>query len=229
MPVQADHNVALTRYGHFHHTYFDPNTGFRTAANMNVQVSRYGILPYDLRVNAMTLAIGDGMADRFAGPDAMRFIIEGEIWAEQQVSPYLAVPLKPVSPPRGIAEPPWQAVQVPATIPDFPPSDPIHPEYSPEVAVTMQGMKWDFPYEFIQACIYLAISKMLKSEYFEVEPNRSEASMDAEGRAFSFLFGLRRSTVLVGAGRRRNPNPHMPPNIAPVGNFPGTTGWGPGR
>ena len=72
----------------------------------------------------------------------------------------------------------------------------------------------------------MSISKMLKSEYFEVEPNKSEASQEAEARAFSYLFGLRRYTILVGAGRRRNPNPHIPPNIAPIGAFPSNIGWG---
>jgi hypothetical protein len=90
-------------------------------------------------------------------------------------------------------------------------------------------MKWNYPYEFIQAAIFMAISKMLKSEYFEVEPNRSEAAQDAESRAMSYLFGLRRPTIQVGAGRRRNPNSHIPPNIAPVGTFPSNTGFGPGR
>lgn len=189
-------------------------------------VSRYGILPYDLRINAMTLSIGDGMADRFNSPDSIRFIIEGEIWAEQQISPFLAVPLKPVEPPQGIVPPTFTPVQVPTTPPDFPPADFVRPEYPPEVSVTQQATKWHYPYEFIQAVIFLAISKMLKSEYFEVEPNKSEASQEAEARGFSYLFYLRRSTVLVGAGRRRNQNVHMPPNIAPIGMFPGNTGFG---
>ena len=176
----------------------------------------------------MTLSIGQGMADRFNSPDSVRFIIEGEIWAEQQVSTFLAVPLKPVAPPPGLTNPVFVPTPVPATPPDFPPVDPVRPEYPPEVSVTQQGMKWSYPYEFIQAAIFMAISKMLKSEYFEIEPNKTEASMDAEGRAMYYLFGLRRSTILVGAGRRRNPNPHMPPNIAPVGNFPTNSGFGPG-
>lgn len=191
-------------------------------------VSRYGILPYDLRINATTLAIGQGSADRFSSPDSVRFIIEGEIWAEQQVSPFLGVPLKPVDPPPGITNPAFAQLPYPLTPPNFPPADIIRPEYPPEVSITQQGMKWSYPYEFIQAAIFMAISKMLKSEYFEVEPNKSEASMDAESRAMSYLFGLRRSTILVGGGRRRNPNPHMPPNIAPVGTYPPNTGWGPG-
>jgi hypothetical protein len=194
---------------------------------MATAVSRYGVGPYDLRLNAVTLAIGDGAADRFNSPDAVRFIIEGEFWAEQQVSPYLAVPLKKVAPPPGITPPTFSPTPVPSTPPAYPPTDMVRPDYSPEVSVTQQGTKWEYPYEFIQAVIFMAISKMLKSEYFEVEPNRSEAAMDAESRAFSYLFGLRRSTVLVGAGRRRNPNSHMPPNIAPVGNFPGNMGFGP--
>jgi hypothetical protein len=199
----------------------------RNATNINVQVSRYGILPYDLRLNAMTLALGDGMADRFDTPDAMRFIIEGELWAEQQVAPFLGVPLKPIAPQPGLIPPQFDPdVPVPATPPNFPPADPVRPDYTPEVSVTQQSTKWNYPYEFIQACIYLSISKMLKSEYFEVEPNKSEASQDAEGRALSYLFALRRSTILVGAGRRRNPNAHMPPSIAPVGNFPAAPGFG---
>jgi hypothetical protein len=195
---------------------------------MPTAVSRYGIIPADLRLNAMTLAIGQGSADRFSSPDSVRFIIEGEIWAEQQLSPFLAVPLKPTDPPEGITNPEFLQAPVPPTPPDFPPVDPVRPEYPPEVSVTQQGMKWSYPYEFIQAAIFMAISKMLKSEYFEIEPNKSAAADDAEGRAIYYLFGLRRSTILVGAGRRRNPNPHIPPNIAPVGNFPTNTGFGAG-
>lgn len=199
----------------------------RDSTNVNVQVSRYGILPYDLRLNAMTLAIGEGMADRFNTPDAMRFIVEGELWAEQQISPYLGVPLKPIAPSQGITPPEFDPdVPIPPEPPNFPPADPVRPEYPLEIAVTQQGMKWQYPYEFIQACIYLAISKMLKSEYFEVEPNKSEAAADAELRAMSYLFALRKPTILVGAGRRRNTNAHMPPNIAPVGTYPQTPGFG---
>lgn len=189
-------------------------------------VSRYGILPYDLRINAMTLAIGDGLADRFNSPDSIRFIIEGELWAEQQISPFLGVPLKPIAPPPGLKVPSFTPISLPSPPAPFPPTDIIRPDYPPEVSIEQQGMKWNYPYEFIQACIFLSISKMLKSEYFEVEPNLSAASQEAEVRAFNFLFYLRRTTVLVGAGRRRNQNAHMPPNIAPVGTFPGNTGFG---
>jgi hypothetical protein len=206
----------------------DPNTspGDRNVPPNQVPVSRYGILPYDLRINAMTLSIGDGQADRFNSPDTVRFIVEAEIWAEQQISGYIAIPLKPIAPQPGLTPPNFVPVQTPATPPDFPPSNPTHPDYTPEVSITQQGMKWSYPYEFIQAIIFLAISKMLKSEYFEVEPNTTQASLDAEGRAMSYLFALRRVTVLVGAGRRRNINAHMPPNIAPIGNFPANPGFG---
>jgi hypothetical protein len=207
---------------------FDYNTspGDQNIPPSDIPVSRYGILPYDLRINAMTLSIGDGMADRFNSPDAVRFIIEGELWAEQQIAPFLAIPLKPIAPQPGLNPPDFCPVPKPLIPPDFPPSNPTHPEYTPEVSITQQGMKWNYPYEFIQACIFLAISKMLKSEYFEVEPNTTQASLDAEGRAMSYLFALRRPTILVGAGRRRNINAHMPPNIAPVGNFPTAPGFG---
>jgi hypothetical protein len=206
----------------------DPNTspGDQNVPPGNVPVSRYGILPYDLRINAMTLSIGDGQADRFNSPDAMRFVIEGELWAEQQISGYIAVPLQPIAPQPGLTSPSFVPTQVPAIVPPFPPSNPTHPDYSLEVSVTQQGTKWQYPYEFIQACIFLAISKMLKSEFFEVEPNTTQASLDAEGRAMSYLFALRRSTILVGAGRRRNTNAHLPPNIAPVGTFPANPGFG---
>lgn len=189
-------------------------------------VSRYGILPYDLRINALTLSIGDGQADRFNSPDSIRFIIEGEIWAEQQISSFLAVPLKPIDPPTGLTVPSFTPVSLPSPPAPFPPTDIIRPDYPPEVSIEQQGMKWNYPHEFIQACIFMAISKMLKSEYFEVEPNLSQASQEAEARAFSYLFGLRRSTILVGAGRRRNPNVHLPPSIAPIGAFPTSTGFG---
>jgi hypothetical protein len=205
---------------------YNTSPGDKNVPPGNIPVSRYGILPYDLRINAMTLSIGDGSADRFNSPDAVRFIVEGELWAEQQISGYVAIPLKPIAPQPGLTPPSFTPVQTPATPPDFPPSNPSHPDYTPEVSVTQQATKWEYPYEFIQACIFLAISKMLKSEYFEVEPNKSEASQEAEGRGLSYLFALRRSTILVGAGRRRNVNAHLPPNIAPVGNFPAAPGFG---
>jgi hypothetical protein len=208
---------------------YNTSLGDQNVPPSNIPVSRYGILPYDLKLNAMTLSVGDGAADRFNSPDAVRFIVEGELWAEQQIAPYIAVPLQPIAAQPGLTPPTFTPVKTPATTPPFPPSNPTHPDYTPEVSVTQQATKWNYPYEFIQACIFLAISKMLKSEYFEVEPNKSEASIDAEGRAMSYLFALRRSTILVGSGRRRNPNPHIPPSIAPVGAYPTNVGWGPGR
>jgi hypothetical protein len=206
----------------------DPNTspGDANVPPGNVPVSRYGIIPADLRLNAMVLNIGDGMADRFSSPDAMRFVIEAELWAEQQISGYIAVPLQPIAPQPGLTPPNFMPVQTPVTPPPFPPSNMTHPDYTPEVSVTSYATKWQFPYEWIQAIVFLAISKLLKSEFFEVEPNTTQASLDAEGRAMSYLFALRRSTILVGAGRRRNVNAHLPPNIAPVGTFPANPGFG---
>jgi hypothetical protein len=195
---------------------------------MSTTVSRYGIIPSDLRIHALTLNMGQGMADRFSTPDAIRFIIDAERNVEENVSHYIAVPLKPTPPRPGLTLPALAQVPSPPTPPDFPPPDGTRSDYSPEVSITPQGLKWNYPFEFIEAIIFKAIGLMLRSEYFEAEPNTSQISLEADARADAYLYLFRvRPTVLVGAGRRRNPNPHMPPNIAPMGAInTGTLGGG---
>lgn len=178
--------------------------------------SRYGIIPSDLRIYAQNLSIGEGIANRLGGADAIRFIVDAERWVEAQVSAWIAVPLQPVGVPQGVVQ---------LAVPEPPPFAPgmVAPSGSaavsnwpPEVAVTPQGRKWNYPIEFIQAIIYEAIAKMLRSEFFEAEPNVSQSAEYAESESYKYIIEFRsRPTTLVGAGRRRNPNPHMPPNIAP--------------
>ncbi len=147
--------------------------------------TRYYITLTDLRAAALTLQIGSGIAARLNSIDTTEFIDQGEAWAEDQVSEYLGVPLKP-TPARGSS-----TVPVPPT-------------------------KANFPREFILAATYWAIARMLHSEYFANEPNMSTSGQWAEAAAYQHIGEFRsRVTVSVGAGRRRNPNPHMPPNIAP--------------
>jgi hypothetical protein len=181
-------------------------------------ISRYGIIPNDLRIHATLLNIGQGQADRFGS--SMRFIIESEIEIEEQVSEFIAVPLKPTPSRTGLTTPLVPNQPFPNTPPDFPPENTIRSEYAPEVSITPLGSKWNFPVEFIQAIIFKAIAHMLRSEFFEVEPNFSKAAVDSDQRSESYVYLFRtRPTVLVGSGRRRNSNPHMPPNIAPRGNI----------
>lgn len=189
-------------------------------ANNYTLVSRYGIIPNDLRIHALTLNLGEGQANRFLSPDTFRFILDAERNIEEQVSDFIAVPLLPTPNRPGLTLPTISGPITPTTPPPFPPPDPTRSFYSPEVAVTPYGTKWEFPVEFIQAIIFNAIAIILRSEYFEVEPNVSQIAVEADTRSSSYLFLFRtRPTVLVGAGRRRNPNPHMPPNISPRGNF----------
>lgn len=198
-----------------------------TGSTNPTMVSRYGIIPNDLKIHAMTLNIGQGLADRFNSPDAMRFIIDAERITEEQASEFVAVPLKPTPPRPGFTLPAIPTTPVPPVPPDFPPPDGVQSSFSPEVSVTPQGTKWNYPPEFVQAIIFFAIAHMLRSEFFEAEPNTSQISVEADARAENYLYLFRtRPTVLVGAGRRRNVNPHLPPNIAPRGTInigpPGT-------
>jgi hypothetical protein len=183
-------------------------------------VSRYGIIPNDLRIHAMTLNIGQGLADRFNTPDAMRFIVDAERIAEEQSSEFVAVPLKPAPVRPGLIPPATPTDPQPPVPPDFPPPQGNLSSFSPEVSVIPQGLKWNFPPEFIQAVIFFAIAAMLRSEFFEAEPNTSQISIEADARAENYIYLFRtRPTVLVAAGRRRNANPHIPPNIAPRGTI----------
>src|SRR4051812_37073129 len=124
---------------------------------MATTVSRYGIIPSDLRIHAMTLNIGEGLADRFNTPDAVRFILDAERNVEEQVSDFIAIPLKPTPPRPGLTLPTLTQVPSPPTPPDFPPVDGTRSGYSPEVSVTPQGLKWNYPYEFIEAIIFKSI------------------------------------------------------------------------
>jgi hypothetical protein len=147
--------------------------------------SRYGITPENLRQGALSLQLGTGIASRFASTEGDTFISDGETWAEDQISDYLAIPLKPV-PARG------------------------------STTVSSPPTSQNYPREFILAATYWAIGRLLYSEYSENEPNQSEAGAWAEQEAYRHINEFRsRATVQVGGGRRRNPNVHMPPNIAP--------------
>lgn len=156
--------------------------------------SRYGLTVDDLKKAAMNLQIGEGIARRLATADASVFIDGGEEWAEDQISEYVMVPLKPV-PARGST-----------TVPQIP-------------------TKSNYPREFILAATYWAVGRLLHSEYFESEPNISQAGDWAESMAWQHLKEFRsRPTLRVGAGRRRHPNVFMPPNIAPKEEQPDNPG-----
>jgi hypothetical protein len=147
--------------------------------------SRYKIEPSDLRSAALTLQVGAGIAARLSTIETTNFIEQGEEWAEDQVSEYLGVPLKP-TPARGTTNLP----------------NPL--------------TKSNYPREFILAIIYWSVGRMLQSEYFANEPNASQSGQWAEGMAAQHIKEFRsRVTTRVGSGRRRNPNPFIPPNIAP--------------
>lgn len=147
--------------------------------------SRYAITPADMRQAALTLHTGAGIANRLQTVDATTFIENAEVWAEDQVSEYLGIPLKAVPAPGS------------STVPGTP-------------------TKLNYPREFILAITYFAVARMLQSEYFANEPNASQAGVWAEQIANQHITDFRsRTTVKVGSGRRRHPNPFMPPNIAP--------------
>lgn len=148
-------------------------------------MSRYGISTTDVVRAAQNLQIGEGLSDRIQSVDAGIFIDEGEDWVDDAVSDFLGVPLKAIP---ALGDP-----DVPA---------------SPTTR--------NFPFDFIKAATYWALSRLLNSEYFENSPNASQSGEWAELKAQQHLMDFRsRSTTRVGAGRRRNPNPFVPPNIAP--------------
>lgn len=151
--------------------------------------SRYGITSVELTRAATNINIGSGAADRMNSNQALLFIEEAERWAEAQVSAFIAVPLKPT----------------------------VLPGEAFDVnSVTSRN----YPQEFIYAIVYYALSKLLHSEYFGQEPNASEAGNWCLSEADSHIKDLRsRPTISVGSGRRRHPNPHMPPNIAPAETY----------
>jgi len=148
--------------------------------------SRYGITNDDLRRLAKIVQIGGpGLSQRVSGTDGTQTIVEAEYWAEAQISDYVVTPLQPV------------ALIGSSTVPN---------------PVTTLN----FPLEFIQAIQYYALSRILASEFFENQPNASQSALWCEQQAELLITRLRsRPTTKVGAGRRRNPNPFVPPHIAP--------------
>lgn len=149
-------------------------------------MSRYQITNEDLKRASLTLQLGEGISSRIASLEADEFILDGEEWAEDQVSSWLATPLKPI-PARGETELP----------------DPLTTR--------------NFPREFILGAVYWALSRIMHSEYFQNEKNASESAVWAEEAARTHIMEFRsRPTTRVGAGRRRNPNPFVPPTIAPA-------------
>lgn len=153
--------------------------------------SRYGVTTQSLSGLSKVIQIGgQGLAQRISTLDGTQMIVEAENWADSQVSTYLAVPLKPVAAPGQV------------TIPNPPTSD-------------------NYPTEFILAIRYSALSRLLGSELSASLPDASQISQTAEAEAYRLIFEFRsRVTNRVGAGRRRHPNPHMPPNIAPPEQMP---------
>jgi hypothetical protein len=150
--------------------------------------SRYGVQNDDLRQAALALQLGEGIADRLRTLETTRFLVLAEDWAESQIAEYIAVPLKPARAPG----------QKNKTV------DPTK--------ITRRN----FPLDFIQAVIYRATGLLLHSEFFENAPNTSEAGTWALQLADKHISDFKDSrATLVGAGRLRHPNPHMPPNISP--------------
>jgi hypothetical protein len=149
-------------------------------------LSRYGISNDTLRQAALVLQVGNGIADRIRNVEATSFIVKGEDWAEAQTDEFVATPLKPI-------RAPGQATLDPT-----------------------QLTTRNYPHDFIQAATYHALGLLLHSEFFETAPNTSEAGKWALDEADRYIQNFKdKCTTQVGAGRRRHPNPHMPPNIAP--------------
>lgn len=152
--------------------------------------SRYGLIANDLKMISLQLQVGDGIADRIGSSDTIQFIDWAETWVEAQLSDFIAVPLK-ATPAAG------------------------------ETTVPSPPIKENYPVEFIQAVLYYAVARLLRSEFSEIEPNSSAFADWGEVLARQHVIEFRsRSTVQVGAGRRRHPNVHMPPNIAPREELP---------
>ncbi len=146
---------------------------------------RYTLTSDDLRRLSKLIVMGRGLAERVQQVDGTSALEDAENWADAQVSVYLGVPLKPTPAPGQSALP-----------------DPL--------------TRLNYPIEFIQAILYYALSRLLASEFSENQPNVSELVNWCEAEAYRHLQDFRsRSTVAVGAGRRRHPNPFMPPNVAP--------------
>ncbi len=63
--------------------------------NQTITGSRYGITPIDMLRAARNLSIGQGSAQRMTSLDAFHFIVEAENQIDQEISDFIAVPLKP--------------------------------------------------------------------------------------------------------------------------------------
>lgn len=155
---------------------------------MTTYTSRYYISSTDLVSAARALQIGSGISDRLTTVDATQFIVEGEDWAEDKVEEFIGVPLSPVRA-RGQA------------IADF----------------DINSLtKRNFPHSFVEAATYRALGLILASEYFENAPNASTASEWALDAAEEFIYNFKESKAFrTGAGRRRHPNPMVPPHMGP--------------
>lgn len=154
--------------------------------------SRYHITNEDLRQAALALQVGEGMADRIKTNESTDFIARAEDWAESQVEEFIGTPLKPTRAPG---------------------------QSRTEFTVQMNQnslTKRNFPHDFIQATIYRATGLFLQSEFFENNPNASEAGKWALELAQMHISDFKeRRTSRVGSGRLRHRNPFMPPTIAP--------------
>lgn len=163
-------------------------------------MSRYGIDTDLLRQAALNLQIGAGIADRLKTAEAEAFVTRAEDWVEAQVEAFIATPIQPTRAPG-------------------------------DIALDLDNLTYrNYPVDFVHACVYRAVSLLLTSEYFENAPNKSEAGVWADKLTWDHISQFRsRSTTRVGAGRRRNPNPFIPPQIAPpeqIGQAPPGMGQG---
>lgn len=75
----------------------------------------------------------------------------------------------------------------------------------------------DYPAIVKEIAIYRACYLLVTSEYFENDPNRSDAAETLRNHADKLLLESRtRTPIRVGRGRRKHPNPFIPPSIAPL-------------
>lgn len=161
---------------------------------MVTSTSRYYLVNDDLRQACLALQIGQGIQARILTPEATNFIVRAEDWADIQISEFVGVPLKPL-PAQG------------QSAADF------------SIALSQSGAgltRRNFPLLFTNAVVYKAVAEMVYSEFSEHNPNVSEYGKLAEDRAEKMIELFKdNNAILVGAGRRRNFNPFIPPNIAP--------------
>jgi hypothetical protein len=155
--------------------------------------SRYHIENEDLRKACLALQIGQGVADRYQSVDGLEFIVKAEDWADMMVAEFIMTPLKP-------SRAPGQSKA----------------DFAAALSNNSLFTRRNFPVQFIEAIIYRALELFLASEFFENQPNRSESSKWAAEQAQGLIAAFKDMVcVRVGAGRKRNPNPFIPPTIAP--------------